>query len=62
MKILSISGCNLASLKGEFHLHLDRPPFKEKGLFAIRGATGSGKSTIIDAMCLALYGRTPRLG
>lgn len=62
MKILEISGCNLASIRGEFKLELDQPPFKETGLFAIRGATGSGKSTLIDAMCLALYGRTPRLG
>jgi len=60
MRILEISGRNLASLKGEFCIALDQPPFLQKGLFAIRGATGSGKSTIIDAMCLALYGCTPR--
>jgi len=60
MKLLEISGCNLASLKGEFHIALDQPPFSRDGLFAIRGVTGSGKSTLIDAMCLALYDATPR--
>lgn len=60
MKILEISGCNLASLRGEFRLALDQAPFSPDGLFAIRGATGSGKSTLIDALCLALYDDTPR--
>jgi exonuclease SbcC len=30
------------------------------GLFAITGDTGSDKSTILDALCLALYGVHPR--
>ena len=30
--------------------------------FALVGATGSGKSTIIDAICFALYGLVPRYG
>ncbi|QSB06347.1 AAA family ATPase [Natronoglycomyces albus] len=28
--------------------------------FALTGATGAGKSTVLDAMCFALYGKTPR--
>ena len=60
MKILEISGCNLASLEGEFRICLDQAPFLQNELFAIRGVTGSGKSTLIDAMCLALYDDTPR--
>jgi len=60
MKILEISGCNLASLKGEFTIPLDRAPFTSDGLFSIGGPTGSGKSTLIDALCLALYDDTPR--
>ena len=34
--------------------------FKEADLFVIVGATGSGKSSIIDAMIFALYGSVPR--
>lgn len=32
----------------------------EKGLFGIFGPTGSGKSTIIDAITLSMYGKIPR--
>lgn len=61
MKILAIRGRNLASLAGEFEFELDAPPLKDEGLFAITGPTGSSKSTLLDALCLALYGDIPRL-
>ncbi|MFL5344069.1 MAG: AAA family ATPase [Hyalangium sp.] len=61
MKILAIRGRNLTSLAGDFALELDQAPLDKLGLFAITGATGAGKSTLLDAMCLALFDRTPRL-
>jgi exonuclease SbcC len=61
MKILRISGRNLASLAGEFCVDFDSEPLASSGLFAICGPTGAGKSTLLDALCLALYGNTPRL-
>lgn len=60
MKILAIRGKNLASLEGEFEINFRIEPLKSAGIFAITGHTGSGKSTILDAMCLALFDKTPR--
>ncbi len=61
MKILQLRFLNLNSLLGEWQLDLTDPAFGNEGIFAITGPTGAGKSTILDAICLALYGRTPRL-
>lgn len=61
MRILAIRGRNIASLAGDFEVDFRVDPLASAGLFAICGPTGSGKSTILDAMCLALYDRTPRL-
>ena len=61
MRILRISGKNLASLAGEFLVDFEAEPLASSGLFAISGPTGAGKSTLLDALCLALYDATPRL-
>jgi len=61
VKILAIRGCNLASLAGEFEIDLARAPIGGAGVFAIVGNTGAGKSTLLDALCVALFDRTPRL-
>lgn len=60
MKILIIRGKNLASLEGEFEIDFTKEPLKSAGIFAITGSTGSGKSTILDAITLALFDKTPR--
>lgn len=61
MKILTVRFMNLNSLRGEWEVDLRHRAFTSDGIFAITGPTGAGKSTILDALCLALYGRTPRL-
>ncbi len=61
MKILSLRFMNINSLKGEWKIDFSQDPFNDNSLFAITGPTGAGKTTILDAICLALYHRTPRL-
>lgn len=61
MKIISLRFKNINSLKGEWKIDFSQEPFISSGLFAITGATGAGKTTLLDAICLALYHRTPRL-
>jgi exonuclease SbcC len=62
MKILKISLKNINSLRGEHHIDFTVAPLKDNSLFAITGPTGSGKSTILDVISLALFTIVPRLG
>ncbi|MCX5837770.1 MAG: AAA family ATPase [Deltaproteobacteria bacterium] len=61
MRILGVRFKNLNSLAGEWQVDFTHPAYMSDGIFAITGPTGSGKTTILDAVCLGLYGRTPRL-
>lgn len=60
MKIEKIVLNNLTSIEGEQTIDFTQEPLRSAGLFAITGNTGSGKSTILDAVCLALYNKAPR--
>ena len=61
MRILAIRGARLASLDAPFEIDLSAEPLRSAGVFAIVGPTGAGKSSILDALCLALFDTTPRL-
>ena len=61
MKILAVRFSNINSLKGRFEIDFAGPALARDGIFAITGPTGSGKTTILDAITLALFGKTPRL-
>lgn len=61
MKICSLRFKNINSLKGEWKIDFTQAPFSETGVFAIVGATGAGKTSLLDAICLALFHETPRL-
>ena len=62
MKILKIEFENINSLRGPQQIDFTDKPFSASSLFAITGPTGSGKSTILDVICLALFNHVPRLG
>ena len=61
MRIRAIRGRGLASLSAPFEIDLDAEALRGAGVFVIGGPTGAGKSTILDAMCLALFDRAPRV-
>ncbi|MEH0109225.1 SMC family ATPase [Tersicoccus sp. MR15.9] len=39
--------------------HIDMDALSEQGLFLLNGPTGAGKTSVLDAICFALYGSVP---
>lgn len=60
MKIQQLTIHNIASFE-DATINFETSPLAECEVFLITGQTGAGKSTILDAICLALYADTPRL-
>lgn len=60
MKIHKIELENIHSLKGYHCIDFNNPQLKNSGIFAIIGPTGSGKSTILDVITLALFKQIAR--
>ena len=60
MKLQKLTIHHIASIE-DATIDFDAQPLADSEVFLITGKTGAGKSTILDAICLALYADTPRL-
>ncbi|MFC5929691.1 hypothetical protein D6T64_06795 [Cryobacterium melibiosiphilum] len=58
MKILRLRLAGFGPYKSEQLIDFER--FDDDGIFLITGKTGAGKSSILDAICFALYAQVPR--
>lgn len=61
MRLLQLELTNVNSLYGHWRIDFTDMAYQRNPLFAIIGPTGSGKSSLLDAISLALYGNTPRM-
>ena len=60
MKLKKLILKNIASIE-DAEICFDQNPLDNEPVFLICGNTGSGKTTILDGICLALYNATPRM-
>lgn len=60
MRIIRLYWENVNSLAGAYEIDFSAPEFRANGLFAITGPMGSGKTSILDAVTIALFGKTAR--
>lgn len=60
MKLQKLTIHNIASIEDAV-IDFEAQPLANSEVFLITGKTGAGKSTILDAICLALFADTPRL-
>ena len=60
MKIRRLKIHNIASIE-DAEIDFSASPLVDTDVFLICGNVGAGKSTILDSVCLALFGGTPRL-
>ena len=60
MQLKTLTIHNIASIE-DAHIDFSGQELGKAPIFLICGETGAGKTTILDAICLSLYGETPRM-
>ena len=60
MELKKLSIHNIASI-ADAEIDFKGESLSGASIFLICGETGAGKSTILDAICLALFEKTPRM-
>ena len=61
MIIKKVTIHNIASI-ADATIDFEAQPLNDAKVFLITGETGAGKTTLLDAICLALFNKTPPHG